>query len=200
MTGKYDPFATVDHTLKEVREILTVARDAGDINELVVLQMLLQVTKELHSIENLRDLITKVLDSALAFTDGERAYMMMLEDSKARYKMGRSLEGEYLGMEEFSPSTTVIQQVIDSQDTIIIPDAQSDDILNKRQSILDMGLRTIMCAPLISKKEVIGVLYVDSRQTTPPTFSHRAYLNFLSSLADQSAVAIRNAQKFETHL
>jgi GAF domain-containing protein len=199
MSGKYDPFATVDHTLKEVREILTIARDAGDVNELVVLQMLLQVTKELHGIESLRDLVTKVLDSALAFTDGERAFVMMLEgDGSLRFKMGRTMEGDYLSVEDFSPSTTIVQQVIEVRDTLIIPDAQADEALSKRQSIVEMGLRTIMCAPLISKKEVLGVLYVDSRQTTPPTFSQRAYLNFLSSLADQAAVAIRNAQKFET--
>jgi transcriptional regulator with GAF, ATPase, and Fis domain len=196
---KYDPFSDVDNMLKEVREILTIARDAGDINELVVLQMLLQVTKELHYIDNTRDLITKVLDSAIAFVDGERAFIMLLEDSAPRFKMGRNVNGEYLRHEDFSPSTTVIAQVLEARQVIIVPDAQADENLNKRQSILSLSLRTIMCAPLIAKKEIIGLLYVDSRRSSLNTFTNRAYLNFLSSLADQAAVAIRNAQKFETH-
>ncbi len=196
---KYNAFDDVDRMLKEVREILMIARDAGDINELVVLQMLLQVTKELHSIGNLRDLITKVLDSAIAFVDGERAFVMMMEDDRQpRFKMGRNLDGGYLAIEDFSPSMTVISQVLDAQQTIIIPDAQADEVLSKRESVQSMSLRTIMCSPLVIKRETIGLLYVDSSHTTPATFSHRAYLNFLSSLADQAAIAIRNAQKFET--
>lgn len=198
MSINKDRLEEVDHILDEVREMLGIARDAGDINELVVLQMLLQVTKELHTIENVRDLITKVLDSALAFVNGERAFLMLMDGSEPRFKMGRDGMGNYLTIQEFSPSSTVIEGVLQDNKTIIVPDALSDEFLSKRESVQNLALRTIMCAPLIIKRQIIGLLYVDSRETPFSPFNTRAQLNFLGSLADQSAVAIQNAQKFET--
>lgn len=193
-------FSEVDKMLSEVREQLTYARDAGELNELVVLQLLLQVTKELHGFTNVHDLITKVLDSALAFVDGERAFLLLLdEEGDPRFKMGRNAEGEYLSRETFSPSMTVIQQSLEEKKTLIITNAVRDAVLSKRQSIVDHQIQTIICSPLIIKKEPLGILYIDSRYNPSSTFSTRATASFVASLADQSAVAIRNAQKFETH-
>ncbi|MFP4321394.1 MAG: GAF domain-containing protein [Anaerolineales bacterium] len=190
----------IDKLLAEVREMLTLTHDASEMNELVVLQMLLSVTKELHSLHDVRDVITKVLDSALAFVNGERGFIMLLdEESIPRFKMGRNRDGEYLTADDFSPSSSVIDHVLETRRSLIIPDAQSDEYLSKRESVQNMILRSVNCAPLMIKQQVIGLLYVDSRDEPVMTFSLKASLNFLTSLADQAAVAIRNAQKFETY-
>jgi transcriptional regulator with GAF, ATPase, and Fis domain len=199
MPKSNNPFEEIDNMLMEVREMLTIAEDTSDINELVVLQLLLQLTKELHSITNVHYLITKVLDSALAFVDGERAFLMLLdEEGSPQFKMGRTADGSYLAREDFSPSTTVISEALRTGQTIIIPDAQADEELSKRASVQNLGLRTIICSPMMIKRVVIGLLYVDSQRRMVASFNDKASINFLASLADQSAVAIRNAQKFET--
>ena len=200
MSPHFDPDTELDQILAEVREMLTIEEDAGDLDELVVLQMLLQVTRELHETSNIHDLITNVLDSAIAFTGGERAFVMLLEEESAspRFKMGRDEDGNYLKHEDFSPSLGVIQQVLDEQHTIIVPDTRVDETLNKRESIVEGSLRTIMCSPLMIKRRIVGLLYIDSTHQTQLPFTGRSYINFLASLADQSAVAIHNAQKFET--
>ena len=83
------------------------------------------------------------------------------------------------------------------QQPIILTDAQADEHFSKRQSILDLDLRTIMAAPLRYQGEVLGILYVDSQR--PLTRYTKHHLNVLTSLADQAAVAVHNAKKFETH-
>jgi GAF domain-containing protein len=199
VANKKDRLEDIDRMLAEVREMLGIARDAGDINELVFLQILLQVTKELHSITNVYALITKVLDSALAFANGERSFIMLLdENGEPRFKMGRDGLGNYLTIQDFSPSSTVIDHVLENGRTVIVPDAMSDDDLSKRESVQQLALRTIICSPLVIKRQTIGLLYVDSSEAPISAFNTRAQLNFLGSLADQSAVAIHNAQKFET--
>ncbi len=62
--------------------------------------------------------------------------------------------------------------------------------------MVGLSLRTVMAASLRMNERVIGVLYVDSQR--PMVRYSRHHLSVLSSLAQQSAVAISNAQKFET--
>ncbi len=197
--SREENLADVDRVLVEVREMLTLTRDTGEINELQALQMLLKVTKELHSIHDTYDLITKVLDSVIVFADGERAFLMLLdEENVPQFKMGRDKSGNYLTRDDFSPSQGVLEKTLQEERTLIVPDAQADPDLSKRESIQELSLRTIMCSPLMIKRTVIGLLYVDSSQN-PLTHYSKAHVNVLASLADQSAVAIRTAQKFETH-
>lgn len=196
-----DNFSEIDHMLDEVREMLTIARDAGELNELVLLQMLLQVTKELHTLNTVHDIVTKVLDSAIAFVDADRAFMLMLdENNEPRIKMGRNANGDYLSHEETALSSTVVKRILDEQKTIIIDNVATDQELSKRQSVQDLALQTILGAPLIIKKQLIGLMYLDGRHVAHHTFTNRATTSFIASLADQAAVAIHNAQKFETHL
>jgi GAF domain-containing protein len=196
--SKEEHLADVDDILSEVREMLDITRDTGEINELMALQILLRVTKELHYIRDIHDLIAKVLDSAIAFAEGDRAFLMLIEDDEPRFKMGRDRKGEYLKKEDFSPSTGVVEEVLNTQKTVIVPDAQTHEVFSKRESVQDLSLRTIMCAPLMIKRQTIGLLYVDS-STNPLTHYTKAHINVLASLSDQAAVAIVNAQKFETH-
>jgi adenylate cyclase len=80
---------------------------------------------------------------------------------------------------------------------IILVDALQDEKFSTSQSIVDMNLRTIMAAPLRCEDDLLGLIYVDSKR--PLTRYSKHHLNVLSSLADQAAVALRNARKFETH-
>lgn len=189
---------SVDDVLSEVREQLQYSHEQGDVYELRALQLLLQVTKAMHTRRDIYDLITLVLDSALSFAEADRAFLMLFnDDDELRFKMGRTYEGEYLGESSFVISTGIVQKVLDGQKAIILSDAQTDAHFNKRQSVQDLQLRTIMAAPLCVSGNLIGLIYVDSKR--PLTRYSKHHLNVLTSLADQAAVAITNAQKFETH-
>jgi len=53
-----------------------------------------------------------------------------------------------------------------------------------------------MAAPLCYDDRVLGLIYVDSKRPLARYSKH--HLNVLSSLAEQAAIAIYNARKFET--
>jgi GAF domain-containing protein len=188
----------VDRVLGDVREHLDWSLETGEVYELKALQLLLEVTKSLHSLQDVHRVMTVILDSALSFAEADRAFLLMWNgDNTPRFKMGRSYNGEYLTEEDFVVSTSVIEAAMTGQQPIILTDAQADEHFSKRQSILDLDLRTIMAAPLRYQGEVLGILYVDSQR--PLTRYTKHHLNVLTSLADQAAVAVHNAKKFETH-
>lgn len=199
MDNREEHLADVDRVLSEINEMLGMDQEPVMLDELRTLELLLKITKELHNINNVRDLITRVLDSAMVFANADRAFIMLMDDNQQpRFKMGRDRRGTYLDREDFSPSLTIVNRVLDERKTLIIADALSDEELQKRQSIQQMSLRSILCAPLMIKKDLIGLLYADS-SISPLASYARSYVKVFASLADQSAVAIRNAQKFETH-
>lgn len=189
---------SVDDILLEVREQLKFTHETGDIYELQALQMLLRVVKAMHSEHDIYTLITIILDSALAFAAADRAFLMLLTAEGApRFKMGRSYDGTYLTENEFIISRGVVEEALTAQQTIILADTHDDVYYGKRESIQELELRTVMAAPLLVKKVLIGLIYVDSKR--PLTRYSKHHFNVLTSLADQAAVAISNAQKFETH-
>lgn len=195
---KQEHLEDVDRVLKDVRRDLELVQTAGDVYELRALQLLLQVTKAFHSQQNTQTLITLILDSVLAFAESDRAFLMLMDDSGIpRFKMGRSYTGEYLSQESFVISMSVVQESLDGMKPIILADAQDSEQYSKRESIIELELRTIMAAPLRFKNQILGLIYVDS--VRPLVRYSKHHQNVLTSLADQAAVAIFNARKFETH-
>jgi GAF domain-containing protein len=187
----------IDTILGEVREELKFSQEPGEVYELKALQLLLHVVKSMHSIDNIYTLMTVILDSALSFAEADRAFLMMLNTrGELRFKMGRSYAGENLPESSFSITTSVVQEAIDSLKPIIVADASNDEQFSKRESIMNLELRTVMAAPLRYRNQVLGLLYVDSKRALTRYSKH--HLNVLTSLADQAAVALFNAQKFET--
>lgn len=190
-------FRDINRILSEVDEALHVTNESREVNELLALQLLLEITREIHNTHDLHDLITIILDSAIAFANGNRAFIMLLEeDGELRFKMGRNRKKEYLNNEDFTPSMGVLKKTLEKSKPIVIADAQQDDELNKRDSVQEMQLRTVMCAPMKIKEQTLGLIYVDSQRWMGR--SSRAHLNVMGSLAEQAAIAINNARKFDT--
>lgn len=198
-----DHLEEIDTILNDVREHLTFSKEQGEIYELQALQLLLRVTKALHSQHNVHTLLTLILDSAIAFAEADRAFLMLVGDhangdaERLRFKMGRLHTGSYLSPADFVISQSVVHEVVASLKPLILADARTNSQFNERTSIQDLELRTIMAAPLLRETDLLGLIYVDSKR--PLARYSRHHLNVLTSLAEQAAVAIFNARKFETH-
>ncbi len=186
----------VDRLLREVREELALVRDDND--ELRALHALLQVTRAIHSETDIYSLMTLILDSALAFTGAERAFLLLLSPrGEPRLKMGRTGAGQYLNARECSVSSRVVQTALLRHRPIILPDAQGDVPYNKWDSIVKLKLRTIIAAPLRVGEHPIGLLYVDGRRALARYGRH--HLSVMTTLAEQAAAALSRAQKFDTY-
>lgn len=191
-------FQDVERIMSEIREALSWTDERREVNELKALQLLLDLTRKIHAMRNLHDLIALILDSAIAFADADRAFLMMIqeEEQEMRFKMGRDSDKNFLTQEQFTPSKGVIERTVERGRTLLVPDAMADQELSKRASVQELSLRTVMCSPLLVKREMIGLLYVDSQHSLGRYSS--SHVNVIASLADQAAVAINNAQKFDT--
>jgi GAF domain-containing protein len=195
--NKQDRLEQVDELLAEIREELTFDHTQGDLYELRALQLLLQVTKTLHSEHDIYALLTLILDSAISFAEASRAFLMLMDENETlQFRMGRSRDGDYLTEADFAYSTSVVQDALAKSEPTILSDAQNHVIYSAKESIQSLNLRTIMAAPLRYQEQVIGLIYIDSKR--PLTRYSKHHLSVLTSLADQAAVSIANRRDFET--
>ena len=195
---KEEHLQDVDRVLEDVREHLERTEEMSEIYELRSLQLLLEVTKALHSERDPHALFTLVLESLLSFAEAERAFLLLAgENGVPRFKMGRTSRGRYLAPEECVISHSAVEEALRRQEPFVLVDAQSDAEFSSRESIMDLELRTVIVVPLRYEKHMLGLLYADS--THPLTRYGQRYLNVLHALGEQIAVALHNLGKFETH-
>ena len=74
-------------------------------------------------------------------------------------------------------------------------DISADPDAQYRRQAEDEGIRSILSIPVMFKKEVIGVLRM---YTTEPVKYKTEDLKFMTAIAEQAAIAIMNARKFES--
>ena len=85
-------------------------------------------------------------------------------------------------------SRTLVNEAIRRREAIVVLDTQVDGEFAAAESIRLLGLRAIMCAPLIYNDEVCGVLQVDSTRASAPFGRNEASL--LVGIASQVALVL----------
>src|SRR5207253_7661656 len=68
--------------------------------------------------------------------------------------------------EKFPLSRTIVDHVLEHRIGILVSDAARDERFSSGQSIIQLGIREVICVPMKGRHESIGVLYLDT-QTAP---------------------------------
>ena len=163
------------------------------------LEVILDIVNTINKTLIIDDVLELVLKNAISLTGTERGFIVLKnDDGVLEFTLGmNSTEGK-LSKEEFSISQSVVDDVFITGESKFIESAQSDNANRKSKSIFILDLQTILCSPLITSGEKIGVIYVDSKHL------HRVKIkeitNMFEILAGQAATAIRNAQLYNAQV
>lgn len=162
------------------------------------LEALLEVSKTLHSIFNINDLFSLIVKQAIGLTDADRGCLLTVSpDQNYQIEVAFDRAGQPVPAANFRTSHTVIQEVISTRqplnrDNILAEDEE----LSRQQSVSELGLRRVLCAPMvISSDQVVGLIYVDSVDLSQHSLSQRR-LRTLSALAGHAAIALYQAQLY----
>lgn len=157
------------------------------------LEALLAVLKRLHATFDMSELFSLIVEKAVLLTQADRGCLITVDDDGAyRIEVTRSRAGEPLRPETFSISHTVVQEALASRSAVVHQDAWQCDGLKSKQSICELAIRMVLCAPLQDQAGILGLIYVDSADPAGQAFSARR-LGTLNALAGQAAVALRQA-------
>ncbi len=160
------------------------------------LATLYEITRELNSSLDLDTVLENVMDRVIEVTGAERGFLMLKNaQGELEFRVARGLDRSDLESPEFQVSTSIIQQVQQTRRPLLTDNAQRDDRLTGGQSIMLLGLRSILCVPILVKERLIGLVYVDNRLHSGIFNQH--HRDLLSAFASQAGIAIENARLYQ---
>ncbi|MFL6215006.1 MAG: adenylate/guanylate cyclase domain-containing protein [Blastocatellia bacterium] len=92
---------------------------------------------------------------------------------------------------EITISRTVVDRVLDERVSLLSLDTGADQRLVSAKSIIMQNIRSVMCAPLLGKLNVLGVIYVDC--TEQMKILREDDLELLNAVAAEASIAVDNA-------
>jgi signal transduction histidine kinase len=159
------------------------------------LEIILETIRSINNSLILEDVLNLVIKHSILITNSDRGFIVLLnEHGDLEFKLGLDSEGNTLSESAFNISTSVVKDVFLSGSSRFIEGAQSDTNFDRSKSILQLELQTILCSPLKTQDEKIGVVYVDSKQLQHVKV--REITDTFEILAGQAAIAIKNAQLY----
>ncbi len=146
-----------------------------------------------------RKIYEAIVDTLIEFTGAERGFFILRESGKKDKKgrltrkvmAARNFDREEIKNAIEKISSTIEREAIKTGKPIIVNDAPLDSRYAGADSIVDMRLRSVMCAPVRGAQEVAGTIYLDNR------FERGVFrdeqLGLVGAFADQAAIALQNA-------
>jgi serine phosphatase RsbU (regulator of sigma subunit) len=168
------------------------------VNPEAKLRAMIEISHNLAKTVSLDEVLVKLLDSLFKiFIQADRGFVI-LRTGPDGVLVPRAVKHRRPEMEDqVRISRTIVRQVMDSQEAILSADAANDSRFDTSQSIADLRIRSMICAPLVdSEGRSLGVIQVDTSDQRQRF--QKEDLEVLASIASQAAIAVDNAQLHET--
>ena len=198
--------ATIDELVERIEA--PAPAEAGP-RELHHLGVLLDVARTLSSGLSLEDILTSVVDAAIAVTRTERGVLLLANPAgELETAVARNAQRGTLRPEDMQVSQSVVKRVAKSRRELIVGDAGDAGGMNPQESMTRLDLHTVVAIPIAKlqviesvdatiaapQSELLGVLYLDSRA---PTSSFSVLdREVVRTLAREAATVIENVRLF----
>lgn len=155
------------------------------------LTMLHKVSDILSRASGVEALFDSILSAILEVSGGDRAAILMRNRDSGIVDMVavRTRDGKASG--EVKLSRTVVGDVLEKGISAFTDDALHDDRYHAGDSVVRQRIRSVMCAPMRTTDDILGVLYVDSQVARE---FNEAELELLAAVGNQAGVALHRAR------
>jgi adenylate cyclase len=166
-----------------------------------VLELLYEMSKTLGTVFDLKEIFQRATDLIFRGTPADRVVALLADDTLGGedsdynlYPIAVRTRDENLKnlTERLTISRTITHQVMREKVALLSQDAKSDAQFYGAESIVSQGVRSTICAPLITESNVHGVVYAD-RLDPFSTFSSDD-LELISAVAAQTAVTVETVK------
>jgi GAF domain-containing protein len=165
-------------------------------NQLDEFEQLLDTFAMMTSSLELDKVLGEVMDTVIRLTGAERAYLMLRDrqTKELSISVARNWDRESLSEADAVFSRSVVETALANGKPFLTTNAQADDRLQDKLSVVSKNLRSILCIPLLFRGEAVGILYADNR-VTQDVF-RQEMVPLLTAFGTQAAIAIENARNY----
>jgi Nif-specific regulatory protein len=149
-----------------------------------------------QNMEDYGAVLDSILTTIFSELKAERAFVALIDPGSKElcYEVIRDKSGEKLDPDQVKISKTIIFDVYNNRQAILTKDAVSDERLKKVRSIIESQVLSALCAPLLFRDQVVGILYADNRAQAG-IFSD-SDLELFATLGNLAGIAIGNARLY----
>ncbi len=179
---------------------------------LAKLRAILDLARTLQSSFTIDEVLTSVVDTALAITGAERGFLLLRADHKGlEIKVARDAKGRNLRETDLRVPCQVIHRALQHRRELLSMnfDPLGETETLPRNTVADLELRSVICVPLVRIRaghgdatsvvstggETVGVLYMDSRVAAADLAGGNREL--LQTLAIEASTVLENARLLE---
>jgi len=177
-----------------------MAYTMGDKRAQELLELLINVSREVASALDLRTVLYKLLFASIKNVGCERGSIIVLDDNlkpveSAIVYGGQQTTGSTTQQLRATVDRGLAGWVVKNHKAALVPDTSQDKRWLKRADDSDSktGPKSAICVPLITRDKLVGVLTLV--HPTPNSFE-KQHLELMQAIADQASVAVLNARLF----
>lgn len=168
-----------------------------------ILELLFEMSKTLGTVFDLEEIFERATDLIFRGTPADRVIALLVSEEKSGqngdldaslYQIGaKTREASFAKLsEKLAVSRTITRKVMNDRVAILSQDAKTDELFGGAESIVSQGVRSTICAPLITQSGVHGVLYAD--RLDPFAAFRQDHLELISAVAAQTAVTVETVK------
>jgi Nif-specific regulatory protein len=163
-------------------------RGTGDLNSL------LKLATRIGGIWDLESLQWQLLGFIFDVVPAERGAILLFErpDEFSSTVAWDRVHGPDCSVQV---SRTIVQRVARERVGLVVNDIITDGELRQVHTLVELGIRSVLCVPLIAGDKVLGTIYLDSQHKTNQFDENR--LQMVTAVAAITALALRNVQHME---
>ena len=184
----------------------TEVADPAEIKELrrkeKMLELLYEMSKAIGSVFDLKEVFGKATELIFRGTPADRAVALLVEpsggdDGDVLVPIAVKARSETLDdlTNKLTVSRTITRKVMDERVAVLSQDARTDDQFVGSASIVSQGVRSTICAPLLTESGVHGVIYAD--RLDPFASFTPDHLKMISAVAAQVALTVETVRAHE---
>jgi two-component system NtrC family sensor kinase len=133
-------------------------------------------------------------DRGVIFIQDEQAQELLPEvvrfrDRKARADVNRAA---------ITASRTILNHVLETREGVLCSNVIGDRRFDSGKSVQNLGMRSLICAPIVAREKILGVIYLDCPVTRHTYNEHE--LRLITAIGYQTGLAIENARLVQAHL
>ncbi len=161
------------------------------------METLIDIGKTINSSLDLDFVLNEIVVQAARTTQCKAASIRLLDESTNRvvFKTSYGLSKDYIKkIPRTLDESPIDREVLEKKEVLYIEDLTKDPRVRIREDAKIEGLASMLCVPLVFQDKAIGILKI---YTATPTKFSTDEINFLKSLGELSAIAVRNASFYE---
>lgn len=148
-------------------------------------------------------LLARVLDIIVENVDVDRGVVFLRDEQSGellpevvRFHGRKSKEAP--PVENIMTSRTILNHVVNSREGVLCTNVVGDRRFQNERSVQNLGMRSVICAPIVARDQVLGVIHLDTPPTRHTYNEHE--LRLITAIGYQTGLAIENSRLVRSHV